>query len=350
MTDALADVFDGVRYPRSMQVEDVRVVAGGASVIVYDLAEGRLRGAWMRPDGRVHAWTNDLSTPISDLLSEIADDHGEAPEWLAEDHRALARLAPICDALLPPAVQDHLASAEPEHRMIVVPSGRLWRVPWALLPAVDGQPLVARASVSLVPSLSFYAALQYERGTSGTEWDTYVYRPEFNPTWPSSLRQPVDRPDLGAYTGAHNAASPLAASALMTHGFARPVAGGPFDQYLVDHVDPPNQLSAGAAFNLYFPPVVVLGACLSSRVDDGVGREPVGLSTALLSRGARHVIGSVWRPHTEACDRMAAGVLKLWNAGSEPALALAAWQRSRHKKGSLPHYWAGFVHVGSFQR
>jgi CHAT domain-containing protein len=243
-------------------------------------------------------------------------------------------------ARLPPRVR----------RLVVAPDDVLVHLPFAALP-VDGRPLVERASVVLLPRARWGSP--GTRGPRRRAVGAAVRRSRAEPgrsPLPGALAEvaaleaarfrrvemlvddeatsaavvrALDEADVIHFAchGEFEPDDPRASGLLLADGWLR-----------VRDLD----RQEGAA-----PSLSVIASCWAGNVVLLPGGEPISLPSALLDRGGRWVVTSLWEVEDEASARfMRAFYARLPRAG--PVEALAASQREWSAR-EAPRAWSGFV-------
>lgn len=299
-------------------------------------------------------------------------------------HRLL--IEPVAD-LLP---------AEPGARVIVVPQGALFLVPFAALEDTGGAPLVSRYALSLTPSMQTLALTGARKRPAMPESTSLVVGNPLMPRYvPTPGATPLEVPPLpGAEEEAREVAEllhtkPLTGAAatkpavlqaaqdaryihLATHGFLDDFterAQGESNPYvrkltlLEDsgsgtHSRTPGLLAlapspgdggmltadeiAGARTRAE---LVVMSACDTGRGainDEGV----IGLSRAWMSAGVPSVVVSLWSIPDEPTRELMETFYKRLQAGSGKAEALRDAMQATRAKYPKTAYWAAFVLMG----
>ena len=227
-------------------------------------------------------------------------------------------------AALAAAILGPLLGAVGDRDLVVVPTGRLATVPWAVLPGCAGRPVTVAASAS-----TWLARRDRLRGGHGRADG----RPAVLVAGPGNDRGEAEvhaiaalLPDATVLIGP--AASPAAALAaldgasvahLAAHGRHEPdnalfsaleLAGGPLLGYDLQRL-------ASA------PAMTVLSSCDLGLSDVRPGDETVGMATALLAAGSSTVVASVSRVADDAAMVVMTGYYRAIDAGRAPADALA---------------------------
>lgn len=225
-------------------------------------------------------------------------------------------------ATLAAAVLDPVLRLVGDRDLVVVPTGILATVPWAVLPGC------ARRPVTVAPSATAWRVARAGRYGGGEGSAALLVAGPGNARGEAEVRE-IARASGGratVLTGA--AATPAATLArlggarlahLAAHGHhaaanplfsALDLAGGPLMGYDVQRVGDP-------------PAVVVLSSCDLGLSDVRPGDETVGMVTALLSAGTRTVVASVGRVADETAMTAMTAYHRETGRGLAPAAALA---------------------------
>jgi hypothetical protein len=290
------------------------------------------------------------------------------------------RLGP---ALLPAAIRDCLAGCD---LLCVVPHGPLHALPFAALEWGDGDLVIDRFGVCVLPAASVMPFCQAKNRARGTAPDGSAHRPRtaliagvaaVEDTDPADLEQDaalleslmdcrrLAGPDrttraavidaIGGYDVVHLAChgvfggdrglDPLQASGLVLSdgtgppSLTRPAAGG--------------MLSARDMLGLSLEAdLVALRACSTARADVEAGDELLGLIRSFLFAGTPSLLAALWNVNKvssrlllEAFYRnwLCEPVMPKWRALQQAQLWLRGQEAYRH-----PYHWAPFVLVGDW--
>jgi CHAT domain-containing protein/tetratricopeptide (TPR) repeat protein len=292
----------------------------------------------------------------------------------AEASRHLQALASI---LLPDPVRRHLHHAG---GLVVVPDGILNLLPFAALPVRGEASLGETHALQVVPSLS---VLQYlERGSHASP-STEPWRNALivgNPEMPmlnacGDSAQLMSLPRSGEFSrelaGQHQGSIFLTGAAatedsvrralpsatfvqLATHGYAYSSSTRARDSWVA--------LAPGATGDGFLtvteiiegPPLaaelIVLAACNTALGDVRDTEGTVGLQRALLGKGARSVLVSLWPMREEPAVQLLRTFYREWISGrGHPTKAEALRRAQREVRSQYPDArdWAGFQLVGS---
>jgi CHAT domain-containing protein/tetratricopeptide (TPR) repeat protein len=321
------------------------------------------------------------------LLSSVAAPPPTSgpPGGFAREARELGQM------LLEPI--PNLARAE---RLLIVPDGVLYYVPFEALQIEGGQPSVSRHVVATAPSASAIAALrrQIDRASNSAPTLAVFADPVFGPSDPrvaargdhpkGAATPPLDLPRLpftrreaagiAAALGASQVRSFLDFDANLqsatspeltgfsflhfaTHGIldaAHPELSG----LVFSTVDPhgagqPGFLSAGDVLALRFSAdLVTLSGCRTALGRQIRGEGLVGLTRAFFYAGARRVLASLWRVDdaatAELMKRLYEGMLGQKRLAPAAALREAQLWMMKQPRWRDPYYWAGFVLQGEW--
>jgi len=321
----------GVPAPALAPFRAVRESLAGAALVTY-LRDGPwLRAlvvvgdrARLRPLGGYAA----VQEAVLRLRADLDAQAGRAlPGRLAAAVAAATRhdAAALAAAVLTPLLGD-----VGDRDLVVVPTGLLTTVPWAVLPGCAGRP------VTVAPSATAWHAAMRRLGGAGLPGPGLPGPQEaaLLVAGPGNARGDAEvhaiavlRPGALVLTGA--AATPAATLAalgtagvvhLAAHGQHQAenalfstleLAGGPLLGYDLQR--------AGRA-----PAMVVLSSCDLGLLDVRPGDETFGMVTALLDAGAGTVVASVARVADHTAMAIMVGYHRAITAGARPAAALAA--------------------------
>jgi len=228
-----------------------------------------------------------------------------------------------------------------DRALVIVPTGRLQCLPWAVLPSCTGRP------VTVSPSATLW------HGAASSRCEAGPFVAAAGPTLPGADREaravaaihrirPLLPPEstveamLRAMDGAalvHMAAhgrlaayNPLFSDLLL--------ADGPLLAYDLEKLD-------------RAPHTVVLAACDSARSVVCAGDELLGLSAAFLTRGTRQLVASMLPVIDAETEPVMVALHQRLAAGQAPAPALAAAQQQLAGDAASMAAGAGFVCLGA---
>jgi CHAT domain-containing protein len=293
------------------------------------------------------------------------------------DPGGLART--LGDALLAPALGD----LGPEiTRLVIIPDGPLYRLPWDALRLPDGRRVVERFAVSVAPSAGVVAALwRRPRAPAGPAHLLAFGDPAFASTVPAGGASEVFRSAFDA-TGGLPRLEASAREVKLVADFApeaevrvREAASAAYlrsadltgfrivhfaTHALVDEGTAartalalaPSEGESGfvspgdlAALHLDAD-LVVLSACRTGRgvVVEGEGVQ--GLTAPLIQAGARAVVATSWRIGDQATVAFVRSFYEALARGLPVADALRAAKLDAIRRGAGPNEWAVFTAVG----
>jgi CHAT domain len=328
----------GSAPPRRREL--TRALAGAALVELIEL-DGTLT-ALMLVDGRLTR--HDLGS---------AERVKEELEWL---RFALVRLARRSHGVAQRAgmLQGAEASAESlgerliaplaesldDRPLVIVPTGSLHALPWAMLPPLRGHPLV------VAPSAATWSALQHPRRARRSKV-VLVAGPRLRHATGelAALAGLYSRPVTLAGRQATVAAVVRALDGatvanLACHGHFRSdsplfssleLADGPLNAYELQRLRRP-------------PKLIVLSTCDIGTSDTRPGDELLGFAAALIEMGTRTIIASVVPVSDSEAKRLMISLHGHLTAGDAPSVALAKAQEGPNPRG---HGHAGFVCLGT---
>jgi CHAT domain-containing protein len=283
-------------------------------------------------------------------------------------------------------------------RVVIVPDGPLWELPFQALQPTAGHHLLEDAAVSYAPSLTVLLEMLRRHGVikseaerllamgnpafSKQDADRLIAQANLAPNDHALRDLPVDLPNArhevvalsrlyGArqsaiYTGAAATEQAFKAEAgkydvlhLATHGvfdnrnpmyshllLAGPGAGG----------DDDGLLEAWEVVNLNLKAdLVLLSACETARGKASGGEGLIGMSWAFFVAGSPSLVASQWKVDSASTTELMVNFhrglryhagLPVGSAPKARALQQAALQVMRSAKYRHPFYWAGFVLIG----
>ncbi|HEV8122553.1 MAG TPA: CHAT domain-containing tetratricopeptide repeat protein [Candidatus Polarisedimenticolia bacterium] len=335
----------------------------GEALVDFYVDGGAITAFVLRKDG-LRSRSLTLGEDASDLLrtAQWPGRPGDTAVTQAWRH-AVSRLG----AMLFEPLQADLAGV---HSLLIVPSGALYGVPYGAL-EIDGQPLVSRFDLALLPAAE--GLLSRRRSGSGSGLlalgDPRVPGGEPLPAAAAEAKAVAAlRAGGTAYVGAGATEAAFKRRApraewihLAAHGRVDPLVPGRSHLLLAPGEGEDGRLEAAeiTALNLTAT-LVVLSAC-DSGVEAGLARQDApgdersGLPRAFLTAGAGTVIENLWEVD-DAASRvlLSAFYARLDEASIPKALARlqrdAAAGRFRDVSGrslAHPYYWAGLSAYGA---
>lgn len=329
---------------------DVLALRHGEHVILYEYepADDGSASIWrvsVSSDEPVQVQRIDLGRREQRWIQRLARST-ESDQRTVLDARRPEWVSSLGDKLLPRRLFSSDRDRARPAVVFIIPSGKLWAVPWAAL-EVGGEKLVEVAAVSLLPSLALLkparsvsgiGSLGYWTSPAGVERErrtlAAAFPPLDEPQTADGLLETLERSDR------------YAAAVLGVHGQARRGLG----HYLDLHHG--RRLSAARLLTCRLPPLLGLGACWSGRADFTPGSEPIGLASVALSRGASAVVAGLFAvaddPGVEQAGQILAATYRGVGEGAPAPLALQEAQLDYLAANPLSTIrdWAGFVVFG----
>ncbi|HZE05618.1 MAG TPA: CHAT domain-containing protein, partial [Solirubrobacteraceae bacterium] len=320
--------------------EVTRMLAGDALLELIEL-DGSLAGLTL-VEGRL---TRHELGPVEPVKEEL--------EWLRfalvrlarRGHGAAQRAAMLQGAKASAGRLGERLIAPVRHSLedrplVIVPTGALHRLPWAMLPQLRGRPVV------VAPSAATWLSLQRPRDARRSKI-VLVAGPRLRhataelAALESLYTRPIKLAGRQATVGAVMRALEGATVAhLACHGHFRSdsplfssleLADGPLNAYELQRLRHP-------------PRLIVLSACDLGTSDTRPGDELLGFAAALMGMGTRTIIASVAPVPDAGAKRVMISLHKQLTAGDPPSVALVEAQRSLSPRG---HTQAVFVCLGA---
>jgi CHAT domain-containing protein/Tfp pilus assembly protein PilF len=369
----------GDKLPPAPDLTAIRQIAKtqNATLVQYSIVSPELLYIWViKPTGEVsfHATPLDAKQPIKNLVTNGRNDIGVrgrieivkvsavsgSPQPDPQDNKNLARLHQL---LIDPIAAD--LPTDPTQRVIFLPQGPLFLVPFAALPDRQGQYLIERHTISTAPSIQTLELTRSKAKQLNPSGRALVVGDPTMPVFGGS--------QLGALSGARKEAiaignvlniTPLLGSQatksavlqqmqnaslihLATHGLLDKVKGDiPGAIALAPSGQDNGLLSASEIFDLKLnASLVVLSACDSGRgniTGDGV----VGLSRSLIAAGVPSVVVSLWAVNDSSTSVLMSEFYRNLKTKPDKAQALRTAMLTTMKRYPNPNDWAAFTLVG----
>jgi tetratricopeptide (TPR) repeat protein len=320
-----------VPAPVPAPIRAIRDELAGAALVIY-LRDGPGLwalvvvgdSAWLRPVGGYAA----AAEAVLRLRADLDVQAGRAlPGQLAAVVSAAARqdAGAVATAVLSPLLAD-----VGDRDLVVVPTGILTTVPWAVLPGCTGRPVTVAPSATAwhAARQRLRTASQRDPGWPGPQVPTLLVAGPGNARGEAEIAAVAAlRPGARVLTGVD--ATPAATLAAMdsaaiahiaAHGHHQAenalfstldLAGGPLLGYDLQRL-------------AQVPHMVVLSSCDLGLTDVRPGDETFGIVTALLNAGAATVVASVARVADHTAMAAMVGYHRAITGGTPPAAALAA--------------------------
>jgi tetratricopeptide (TPR) repeat protein len=307
-------------------------------------------------------------------------------EELSDSAGASTALIRLSDAVLPDTIRKMLPQSG---EIVIIPHGVLALVPFAALPIGGSRDLLgSRLAIRYAPSLAALSEAEKTRASSIDPRESASLKSALvvgNPEMPSvytaegSIRLPplAGAAKEGSWV-ASRLGSPLITGGaategsvrlglpkatfvhLATHGVAYSSEAKARDSFVALAPDPTHdglltvgELLDDPALSLRSE-LIVLSACQTGLGDLKQAEGTVGLQRALLARGARSVLVSLWSVDDESTDALMRAFYEHWLEADRPSKAEALRRAQNdirnnpsHPAWQSPRYWAAFQLVGA---
>lgn len=335
----------------------------GTALVEYRLGKERSFVWWVR-EGTIETAelpSRDRIEPIARHLRGLigAGRPKTSRESIARDLATLSRL------LIAP-----LPRRSGIRRLLIVPDGDLFLVPFAALPLTDGDHvLVDRFEVAVIPSTAALVAIRSRPRAKPDLTLGILVGPKSSPAWPTlpwafkeadAILQLVPRSQRIVASGATANREVFFRWPFRRARFLHFATHAWFDSehpplsgvLLAERNGRDDMLQAYEIQRLRFAAdLVVLSACETGR---GAGREIrgeglFGLAQSFLVAGAGSAMASLWQVHDQATEKLMENFYSgLLARGLRPSAALreAELELRRQAAWRDPYYWAGFVIFG----
>jgi tetratricopeptide (TPR) repeat protein len=301
------------------------------------------RWLWRDTHGTPHVGTTTLSEAATGLIALLQSD-GDERANLRPSH-----LAPLRD-LFPEPLRASLGAGD-GHRLIVIPVGELWLVPWGAVPLGGQRVLGEVADYVVCPSLTVQRQLA-ARGTPGLGagprpvdlWrNPFVRQHELasfqeDPAWRiSHLRTPAQARERLRH------GSP----AMVVIGHGRPVPG--LGHYL--ELDQDAWLVPADLIGAQPPRRLAVIACWGGAIPGRGPTDPLSLATLALAAGSTEILATVGELADSALasvyvEQVLAGLARM--PASAALRAATRWfMRDPVAHGERIHHWAPLVPMGT---
>jgi CHAT domain-containing protein/Tfp pilus assembly protein PilF len=265
---------------------------------------------------------------------------------------------------------------EGKRRLVIVPDGALWNVPFQALQDARGRFLIESMAVSYAPSLTAVREILRKPDVPDTLAVLAMGKEDFTPAGvpPASMLARAPLPDAGrqvrliqglyepgraaAYLGDDASEDRFKREAprypvlhLATHGVLDEAS--PLYSHVVLTPGSPREdglLEAWEIMRLTLDAeVVVLSACETGRGRIAPGEGVIGMMWALFAAGTRSMVVSQWQVESASTTRLMTAFHRGLAAGhgsKAELLRTASLELLRSAEHAHPFYWAGFVLVG----
>jgi hypothetical protein len=315
----------------------VEYVESDGELTALTLADGRLRRHALGAAAAIAEQLEWLRFGLARLaqLRRDAAQHGALVAGAASSAAALERV------LLEP-LRDVAGRRDPSRELVLVPTGALHSLPWAMLPALRGR------AVSVAPSAAVWWALQMRPRTRTRRRRVVAAAgPRLRHARAEALAVAACHTGATVLTGRDagvaatlRALDGAAIAHLACHGRVRTDSPLFSSLELAD-----GQLNAYELARLRrAPELIVLSACDLAVSDARAGDELLGFAGALLDMGTRTIVASVVPVPDAAARRVMPALHRELAAGTPAAAALARAQAALPARDAA---LAGFVCLGA---
>ena len=373
----------GEKLPPPPKLNEIRQVAKtqNATLVQYSIVGPDLLYIWViKPSGEIIFRSTKLKTTQS-LAQLVASSRSEIGvrgrseikrESSASDtdrtSSDLGDLAKLHQILIDPIAQD--LPTEPNQRVIFLPQGELFLVPFAALPNAQGQYLIQRHTIVTAPSIQTLEFTHAQAKQARSEQAQFKGRsvvvgdpkmPLFNgialPPLPGARQEAIvvakllnTTPLLGEQATKSAVLAQMQSASvihLATHGLLDTVQGDvPGAIALAPSGQDNGLLSASEIFDLKLNAnLVVLSACDTGRgkiTGDGV----LGLSRSIVAAGVPTVLVSLWAVNDASTSVLMSEFYRQLEQQQYKAQALRQAMLITMQKYPQPEYWAAFTLVG----
>ncbi|MBD2328718.1 CHAT domain-containing protein [Alkalinema sp. FACHB-956] len=361
----------------ALKLDEIRKIAKtqNATLVQYSIVGGEQLYIWViKPTGEVifRSTQRNPSFPLTELVRESRFDlgiRGRAGIKISQQPVSPTKtdsLAQLYQYLIAPIAQD--LPTDPKQRVIFLPQGELFLVPFAALPDAQNRPLIERHTLSTAPSIQTLALTQTLANRPKASGNAVIVGDPTMPTYQGELLQPLPAarqeaiaigqqlnttPLIGAQATKATVLQQIPTAKLLhfaTHGLLDPIKGNiPGAIALAPDGQDNGFLSAAEIFNLQLnADLVVLSACDTGQGDitgDGV----IGLSRSFIAAGAPSVIVSLWAVNDQSTSDLMQEFYRQLKQQPDKAQALRQAMLITKQRYPDPSHWAAFTLVGEAQ-
>ncbi len=362
------------------KVDAIRAIAKAqnATLVQYSIVGPNLLYIWViKPTGEISFRSTPLepeqgvSQLVAEGRSEISVRGGRSIRKIARTNMPIA--APIQDIsdnlsklhqiLIDPIAQD--LPTEANQRVIFMPQGELFLLPFAALRNVQGKYLIERHTISIAPSIQTLALTKTQAIQSRSTGRSVIVgdptMPQFEgevlPPLPGARQEAIaigkilnTDPLLGAQATKAAVLEQLRTAKLVhfaTHGLLDTIKGDmPGAIALAPNGRDNGLLSASEIFDLKLQAnLVVLSACDTGRgtiSGDGV----IGLSRSLIASGVPSVVVSLWAVDDDSTRVLMSDFYRQRQTNPNKAQAMRQAMLNTMQQYPNPRDWAAFTLVG----
>jgi CHAT domain-containing protein len=370
----------GKDWPTPPNIDAIRQIAKAqnATLVEYAIASSESLYIWViKPTGEISFRSTPLE-PKQGIPQLVARGRSEIKvRGGRSDIPKIAR-ANITD-VTPPATSSNLAKlhqvlidpiaadlpTDPNQRVIFLPQGELFLLPFAALRDAQGKYLIERHTIAIAPSIQTLnltrtqAAQSFAQGRSVVVGDPTMpsFEGEVLPPLPGARQEAIaigeilkTTPLLGAQATKATVLEQLRTASTVhfaTHGLLDTIKGDmPGAIALAPSGTDNGLLSASEIFDLKLRAnLVVLSACDTGRGainGDGV----IGLSRSLIASGVPSVVVSLWAVDDNSTRVFMSDFYRNRQTNSNKAQALRQAMLNTMKQYPNPRDWAAFTIVG----
>ncbi|OUC14265.1 MAG: hypothetical protein B0A82_13385 [Alkalinema sp. CACIAM 70d] len=343
-----------------------------ATLVQYSIAYGEQLYIWViKPTGEITFRSTQLdpSQTLAQLVGNSRRDlgvRGRASVKISQQpisSNQTDSLAQLYQLLISPIVQD--LPTDPNQRIIFLPQGELFLVPFAALLDAQNHPLIEHHTISTAPSIQTLALTHTLAQRPKTKGGTVIVGDPQMPTYNGQPLQPLPAarqeaiaigqqlnttPLIGAQATKATVLQQMTSAKFLhfaTHGLLDRVYGDiPGAIALTPSGQDNGFLSAGEIFNLKLnADLVVLSACDTGRGEitgDGV----VGLSRSFIAAGAPSVVVSLWAVNDQSTSDLMQEFYRQLKQQPDKAQALRQAMLTTKQRYPDPSHWAAFTLVG----
>jgi CHAT domain-containing protein/Tfp pilus assembly protein PilF len=371
----------------SVSIADIRRIAQEQNAVMVEysliadpdfIGQGKLKGEYIKlyiwvvhPSGAIAFRQVDLKTPIADLVADVRSIFNDASDIVQDPKEIVSKYAGLKDLhkILIEPIQD-LLPKDTNTRVIFLPQGLLFLVPFAALLNSQNQFLIEQHTLQIAPAiqvLDFTHQIRQQLQKVNLQEILIVG----NPTMPSLGNPPIQLPSLlGAEKEAQDIASLLHTSFLTgdkatkmavvnkmksarfvhlaTHGLLEEYRKGdiPGAIALAPSANDDGFLTASEIITMRLnAEMVVLSACKTGQgllTGDGV----IGLSRSLIAAGVPSVVVSLWAVPDEPTAMLMTKFYQKFQTDPNKAQALRHAILATKAKYPDPLNWAAFTLIG----
>ena len=361
----------GKDLPPSPKLEAIRRIAKAqnATLVEYSIINSEQLYIWViKPSGEVRFKLSKLSktAPIPQLVADsrssiaVVYNKKTNPEPESELNLTLQQLH---KALIEPIESD--LPKDPNQRVVFLPQGELFLVPFAALRDANGKYLIEKHTISTAPSIQTLQFTREQAKLTSKNGNVVVIgnptMPIFEgtqlPDLPGARQEAIDianlfniQPLIGNQATKSTVLNQMKTASMVhlaTHGLLNTVKSDiPGAIALAPSGSDNGLLTASEIFDLKLTAnLVVLSACDTGRGDikgDGV----IGLSRSLIAAGVPSVVVSLWAVNDTSTSVLMRDFYQNLKTNPNKAQAMRQAMLNTMKNYPNPRDWAAFTLVG----